>query len=202
MKTNNITQPEGNFFDKYSNRNIFVKMIMRNFFQSFDEILSQIKFISVLDAGCGEGHMSDYLLNKYPGLSIDAFDISESVIKKAQIDFPDIHFHTGSIYDIKTEKPYDLVISLEVLEHVDEPERALLEIQNASNRFILLSVPNEPIWRISNFLRGKYLMDYGNTPGHINHWGKKDFYHLCAKFGRIITIKNPFPWTMILIEKF
>jgi hypothetical protein len=30
-------------------------------------------------------------------------------------------------------------------------------------------VPREPIWRIGNMARGRYLGDLGNTPGHIQH---------------------------------
>ncbi len=201
MKSEPVIQPEGNFFDKYSSKNFIVKRIMQDFHNSLDEMLALINFSTILDAGCGEGYISKYIYEKFPGIAIDAFDISENVINIAQKGFSGICFTTGSVYSINKDNFYDLVISLEVLEHIEEPERALNELLKVSNKYLLLSVPNEPIWRISNFIRGKYIKEFGNTPGHINHWNAREFVILCSEFGKIIKIKQPFPWTMVLIEK-
>ena len=42
----------------------------------------------------------------------------------------------------------DTVICCEVLEHLDEPDRALAEIARVAARHVVLSVPREPLWRL------------------------------------------------------
>ena len=105
---------------------------------------------------------------------------------------------------VLAENKYDLVVCSEVLEHLEDPEQALKNIKELCNEngFILLSVPKEPIWRICNMARGKYWKDLGNTPGHIQHWTKRDFCRMVVNNGmKIISVKTPFPWTMVLAKK-
>lgn len=84
---------------------------------------------------------------------------------------------------------------------MEEPEKALREVLRISRKYILVSVPNEPIWRVLNMARGKYLKYFGNTPGHIQHWTPWTFRNFIARHANIIAVKHPFPWTMILAEK-
>lgn len=93
------------------------------------------------------------------------------------------------------------MICSEVMEHLEYPEKALDMLKSVSSEYILLSVPNEPIWRILNVCRGKYLRQLGNTPGHIQHWSTKQFCRmLCENGCDIIAVKRPFPWTMVLVK--
>jgi len=65
--------------------------------------------------------------------------------------------------------PGDLVIACEVLEHLDAPDQALSELQRVCRGQALVSVPNEPLWRMLNVARGKYWRSPGNTPGHLQN---------------------------------
>ena len=40
--------------------------------------------------------------------------------------------------------------------------------------------PFEPVWRLGNMARGRYLKDLGNTPGHVNHWSRWSFRRFVA----------------------
>ncbi len=196
----NIIQPEGNYFNKFEDSNPIIKKIMSGYFTALKTIISHITFDTIIDAGCGEGYVSNFLY-QLTKKNMHAFDVSESVIKLAQAIYPQISFATASIYNSRFENnSFDLVTCLEVLEHLDYPEKALKELCRISQKYLILSVPNEPIWRISNFVRGKYLKDFGNTPGHVNHWGQKAFLSLCQKYGNIVKIEKPFPWIMVLME--
>ncbi len=64
---------------------------------------------------------------------------------------------------------------MEVLEHVPDPAAVLAEMFRVASRWVLVSVPREPLWRGLNMARGSYLRDFGNTPGHLNHWSKRSF---------------------------
>lgn len=206
MKKSNVVQPEGNYYDKYNSSNPIVRWMMKNFFISMEECLSVVgKFDNVLEAGCGEGEVANFIAEKFNGTcqytSIDAFDVSDKVIKKAQEMYPNINFFTGSIYEI-ARGGYDLVVCSEVLEHLEEPEKALFELKKTTDKYLLVSVPREPVWCVLNMVRGKYLRDFGNTPGHIQHWSKKKFLEFLKCSGmNIRKVKSPLPWTMVLLEK-
>lgn len=199
-------QPEGNFYDKYNSSNPIVRMLMKGFFLSFREMLDGLEFQTVLEAGCGEGHISEFLYRAKAGVRVDAFDISERVIAQARRDYPDIHFETGSVYDIRrADNTYDLVVASEVLEHLERPEAALRELLRVSRKYVFLSVPHEPVWRVLNCCRGKYWRELGNTPGHIQHWGKKQFIEFTNQTHTgtwgAVAVKTPVPWTMVLLKK-
>jgi SAM-dependent methyltransferase len=90
-----------------------------------------------------------------------------------------------------------LVVGLEVLEHVPQPERALADIARVCRGTAILSVPREPIWRAGNMARGRYLKDWGNTPGHVNHWSSGAFERFVRTRFDVGDIARPVPWTMV-----
>lgn len=50
--------------------------------------------------------------------------------------------------------------------------------------------------------KGRYWKDLGNTPGHIQHWTKKKFCRMVVNNDmKIVSVKTPFPWTMVLARK-
>lgn len=210
MSNKKVEQPEGNYFDKYNSSNILIKKMMMGFFDAYNELLTEVRLKrgeagvkTILEAGCGEGEVTNYLYQKIDGVRINAFDVSEKVIKRARERSKDcdIQFEVGSIYDIPVEQKYDLVVCSEVLEHLEEPEKALEQLKNATTEYIICSVPREPIWRILNMARGKYWKDMGNTPGHINHWSRKSFLSFLEKNGcEIVDVRNPLPWTVVLLK--
>ncbi len=147
-------QPQGNYFDKYNDDSTIVKVIMNGFFKNLEYLLSTIQYENVYEAGCGEGYISQHILNYNMAIQrpikVTASDISEKMIKQAKINFPDIHFDVNSIYHLpERNATFDLVIASEVLEHLAEPENALRELFRISKRYVVISVPNEPIWRMA-----------------------------------------------------
>jgi hypothetical protein len=89
---------------------------------------------------------------------------------------------------------------MEVLEHVPDPGGVLAEMSRVASRWVLVSVPREPLWRVLNMARGEYLRDFGNTPGHLNHWSKRGFRKLLTRYGEIVELRSPPPWTMALVR--
>jgi hypothetical protein len=69
-----------------------------------------------------------------------------------------------------------------------------------ASRWLLVSVPHEPLWRMLNVARGAYLRQLGNTPGHLNHWTQRGFVALLGRYGQIVQTRSPFPWTMLLVR--
>jgi 2-polyprenyl-3-methyl-5-hydroxy-6-metoxy-1,4-benzoquinol methylase len=95
---------------------------------------------------------------------------------------------------------FDVATAIEVLEHVPDPEHTVAEMARCATRYLLVSVPREPVWRMVNMARGSYIKDWGNTPGHLNHWSKRSFVALLSKHGTVVEKRSPFPWTMLLVR--
>ena len=192
----------GNAYDKYGSRNPIVRWIMSGFNESLSELVARAAPKTIHEIGCGEGYW--VMRWNRQGISARGSDFSSQVISMARENAvedglsADI-FAPHSIYDIETDRDSaDLIVCCEVLEHVEHPEEGLRALQRAVEKYVILSVPREPVWRALNMLRGKYLPDMGNTPGHIQHWSRSDFVQLVSKHFDILEVKTPLPWTMLL----
>ena len=53
-------------------------------------------------------------------------------------------------------------------------------------------------YRALNMLRGKYLTDLGNTPGHVQHWSAHGLTRLVERELRVLDRRQPLPWTVLL----
>jgi ubiquinone/menaquinone biosynthesis C-methylase UbiE len=189
----------GNVYDKYNSQNPVVRWLMKGFLSSVTELYNQMKPSSILEVGCGEGALADHLLQhalKRPAC-FEACDISLDAIDPL-ID-PLIKFRQSSIYELPYgEKSFELVVCCEVLEHLEHPLRGLAELARVAEKGVLLSTPWEPIWRLLNLARGKYVMDLGNTPGHIQHFSRQGLIKLARTYLEVVNQRSPLPWTIIL----
>lgn len=190
----------GNLYNKYESENPLVKIIVKKFFSDLESIIHPIKgnIKSAFEIGCGEGYVTGYI--NQMGISIAGADVSSRIIEIARKNHPGINFSVLSIYDLNTlNTRYDLIVANEVFEHLSNPDGAIEEIKKITGGYILISVPNEPYFRIANILRLKYLKDAGNTPGHRNHWSKKSLkLFLEAHELKINEIKCSTLWTIAL----
>ncbi len=189
----------GNVYDKYNTRNPIARCLMAGFLSSVTELYNLFNPASVLEVGCGEGALANYLLQhalKRPA-RFEAGDLSLEAVSNGIA--PLIKFRELSIYELPySDKSFELVICCEVLEHLEYPQQGLAELARVAKRGVLLSTPREPVWRLLNFARGKYIRDLGNTPGHIQHFSRKNLINLAETHLKIIKKRTPLPWTIVL----
>lgn len=195
----------GNIYDKYGSSNPLVKWLMQGFHCALSELVKRAAPASIHEIGCGEGHW--VLEWNKQGLKARGSDFSQKVIEIAKGNAleagisPEL-FSVLSIYDLTAGRDdADLLVCCEVLEHLDNPARALEALRALESRHIVVSVPREPLWRILNLARGRYIAGLGNTPGHIQHWSKRAFIRLIGSYFDIIDVRTPPPWTMLLCRK-
>jgi len=190
----------GNLYNKYNSKNPIARFLMYNFLNSLNDLLNLCKNPgTILEVGCGEGHLINFIKNKKNVCDIEALDLSEEILNIGRSLYPDINFIFGSVYQLPyNDNSKDLLIACELLEHLDKPIAALKEINRVAKKNIILSVPREPYWSLCNICRMKYLQYLGNTPPHLQKWTKKQFQTLISKYFKIIKIRTPFPWVMIL----
>lgn len=191
----------GNYYDKYNTRNPVARYLMQGFLSTFDELAAATGTKRSYEVGCGEGHLSMRLHDRgwrVRGSDLEAVSVAEANAQCAHRKL-EPRFEVISLFDLTPQTAAEeLVICCEVLEHVPDTQRALSILKRLASPYLLVSVPREPIWRILNIARGKYLRDFGNTPGHIQHWSATDFISVLSKSMRVIEVRQPLPWTMVL----
>lgn len=190
-------------FLKNTSKNPIQKFLINNFYSSLISLVKPLSPKTILDAGCGEGFTMDNLSKNNIGKKIEGVEYSKDAIKIGKKLFPSLTINQGSVYNLPyKDNSFDLIICTEVLEHLEEPTKALREILRVSKKYLIISVPNEPIFMLSNFLRGKNLLRLGDDEGHINHWNPMSLKRYLIQNKVIIKkLKLPFPWITILGKK-
>ncbi|MCL5432842.1 MAG: class I SAM-dependent methyltransferase [Patescibacteria group bacterium] len=190
-------------YSKHKSGDISRQFLIKNFYNILIRTIKPLEPKTILDVGCGEGFTLQKLKENKIGVLLKGIDKSDISIDIGRKMFPDLDLKTGDIYKLSYNKnSFDLVVCSEVLEHLKSPIIALEELKRVSKQYLLLTVPNEPFYRISRFLRGINVANFGDHPEHINHWGMISFKNLIKSARlKITTINYPFPWIMILAEK-
>ena len=124
--------------------------------------------MSVLDLGCGDGLLLSLLKDR--GIIGKGLDLSEEGVEKAKSKGID-----ASVFDFSAKLPFpngafDIVTSLDVLEHLYDPDNLLKEAVRVSKISVIICVPN------FNSLPARLQVLFGLTPennmpnkGHI-YW--------------------------------
>jgi SAM-dependent methyltransferase len=187
--------PRGNTYDKYHSTNPIERRLMARFERRLDALLPPTA-ASVLEVGTGEGRVLTRLRRRYPDARLVGLDLPA----------PELTAEWGAgvgwLYADATALPFadatfDLVLAVEVLEHVASPPLALAELARVARHHVVVSVPREPLWRVLNMARGAYLRQFGNTPGHVNHWGRRGFVRFVGSALPVAEVRSALPWTLV-----
>jgi 2-polyprenyl-3-methyl-5-hydroxy-6-metoxy-1,4-benzoquinol methylase len=195
--------PTGNTYDKYGSSNPLVKRLMAGFHDTLDKLWSTAAPESVLDVGCGEGVLTLEWAERLGDGRVVGIDLDDPKLRAewAARDRPNLEFRAEEGTSLSFgDDEFDMAAAIEVLEHVPSPEATLAEMARVARRWLLVSVPREPLWRSLNMARGAYVRDFGNTPGHLNHWSKRAVVSLLSRHGTVAEARSPFPWTMALVR--
>jgi 2-polyprenyl-3-methyl-5-hydroxy-6-metoxy-1,4-benzoquinol methylase len=193
----------GNTYDKYGSTNPLVRRLMAGFERTLDELFSRADPHSLLDVGCGEGVLVHRWAQRLGEKRVVGIDLEEESIQAGWSErrAPNLEYRTMQAENLPfAESEFDLTTAIEVLEHVPDPAHTLAEMARCAERHLLVSVPREPLWRMLNMARGSYWSALGNTPGHLNHWSRRSFVKLLSRYGDVVEVRSPFPWTMLLVR--
>lgn len=191
----------GNAFDKYGSIYPIVRWMMTGFESALSDFVDNSRPEKNLEIECAEG----YWVIKWhkQGYSAKGCDFSKGVIGIASENARTHEislslFKHKSIYELDSNlDKADLIVCCEVLEHLEAPSLTLQVLQRIVGQHLIISVPNEPLWRILNIARAKYMTHGGNTPGHIQHWSKKKLIESVSHYFTIVDIKSLLQWTML-----
>jgi SAM-dependent methyltransferase len=153
----------------------------------------------VLEIGCSLGYFTTHLERR--GFEIIATDISSFIVKKAKLLHPEIKFLTLDVQKkITIEEKFDYVFTFEVLEHLQDPTKALHNIYEklAKGGVLVFSTP---------FPSSRSLGDPTHISIHEPSWWLKEgksvgfkkrrlvyvtFLPYLYRFGRFFSVGLPF----------
>jgi len=133
---------------------------------------------SICDLGCGAGDVLAELRNKFDSALMCGYDIAPDVVnfwlrhKKLGIDFI-----LGDFFKLNT-KNYDVLLLLDVIEHVADPFKFLNELR-AKSKYFVFHVPLD--LSAFNVLREKPILEARRRNGHIHYFTKNLALSLIAE---------------------
>ena len=100
--------------------------------------------VTVLEAGCNEGFLSQALIES--GCNVTSVDNNPKMIKSAMLQFG-IEVIQADINKLPfADESFDIAIGGEVLEHIDNPGIGLSELFRVSREHVIISLPLGPYW--------------------------------------------------------
>lgn len=191
----------GNYYDKYGTKNIIEKYLVGQYKKTLINLINSISVNSIYEVGSGEGEIINIISNIREFKFFLGSDVDKNLLTQNSPKHSTKHWILNKAENLPIkDNSIDLVIACEVLEHINSPEDFLKECKRLNAKYYLFSIPNEPLWRILNIFRFKYLKDFGNTPGHKNHWSKSKIRKLVSQYLDIKEIFLTQPWIFILAK--
>jgi SAM-dependent methyltransferase len=191
---------------KHESKNPIQRALIGRFKARAAELVRQAAPRTILDLGCGEGFMIEALLDAGIDARFTGIDLSNSAIADARA-------RVGARTDLSSQpefevvdarklvddgRKFDMVMMLEVLEHIPDPAQMIPILKGLATRHVLLSVPWEPFFCGLNLARGKNITRLGNDPEHVNHWTRQGFFRFIRPHFDIVATPGVFPWSMAL----
>lgn len=182
---------------KHTTGNPVVRRLIDRFHDAVRDEVAALAPKALLDVGCGEGFVLAALGEHAQGAQ--AVDLSEAAVAACQAANPHVTAQVASALDLPfDDDAFDVVICLEVLEHLEDPAAAVRELSRVSRGHLVLSVPWEPWFQLGNLARGQYLDRLGNHPEHIQRWTPGAFRRMLDGTGLVTVhhVRTSFPWTL------
>jgi 2-polyprenyl-3-methyl-5-hydroxy-6-metoxy-1,4-benzoquinol methylase len=191
----------GNVYDKYGTSNPVARRLMAGFMAQLDELVERTGASEAHEVGCGEGELAIRLARR--GIRMRGTDAFPQVLEEARrrsvAAGVEIDFEAAPVEELNPARDgAALILCCEVFEHLEDPERALDVLAALAKPWVIASVPREPLWRALNLARFSYVGEMGNTPGHLNHWSRRDFVRFLTRRFEVTEVRSPTPWTMVL----
>jgi trans-aconitate methyltransferase len=122
----------GHFWFQYRNRRIL--WALKTFFPSTRD---------VLEIGCGTGFVINNIRHQYPNLTISGSDLYLEGLNFARERVPDADFYQMDARSLPFQKEFDLILALDILEHIEDDQKALAEMYRTLKEGggIILTVP-------------------------------------------------------------
>jgi methionine biosynthesis protein MetW len=146
----------------------------------------------ILDIGCGEGTLGKLLKQEFGNkIYVVGVDISKTALDMASEYYDETYqldIEHNKIEEIIGNRCFDYIVSIEVLEHILRPEKALSKLKEVvkDDGNIIVSFPNFAFWKYRlDVLKGNFPKDqhiYCDIE-HLHYFTLQSFTKLLEKSG-------------------
>ncbi|MDX1462869.1 MAG: class I SAM-dependent methyltransferase [Marinirhabdus sp.] len=112
----------------------------------FTVVKRKLKLPRTIDLGCGDGRFIAFIGEFTPA---EGIELSEEAVRLAKEAYPHTQFHQGNVLEFPFEKEaYDLVISQEVIEHIEEQPKYIAVAADVlkPGGYLILTTPNKKVF--------------------------------------------------------
>ncbi len=130
----------------FESKNPILRILEKNRLKKILKLANLKTNEKVLDLGCGEGYLISLMSED---ISIVGVDISKTALKKAENitkNKNNVKLEFGNAYKTNyPDKYFDKITCSEMLEHIPEPKKAIVEIHRLikDDGLVVISVPDE-----------------------------------------------------------
>lgn len=194
-------EPASSNARKHESKNPALRLVLGHFTRTLCREVAALGPKTIFDVGCGEGYMLEALHEHIPTAQLAGIDLSADAIASARTRLGSAaSVAVGDARSVASGERHDVVLMLEVLEHLDDPAPMLDVLANLlqPRGHVVLSVPHEPLFRGLNLLRGQYLSRLGNHPEHVQQFSRAGFLRFVERRFDIERAPLVPPWTMVI----
>jgi 2-polyprenyl-3-methyl-5-hydroxy-6-metoxy-1,4-benzoquinol methylase len=149
---------------------------------------------TIVDLGCGEGVLLEKLVKKFPNLNIIGIDIMLENVEICQKRL--LPARQGNLYDLDIKDgSIDVVILMEVIEHLENAPKAIKEIYRIlkSNGKLIVIFPNDAFFYFARLMTFKF-KEAAYNPGHTRQWTHSDINQLLLENGLKVLSARSIPF--------
>lgn len=128
------------------------------------DLMKEVKFDSVLDAGCGVATLLNDVSRAYPYAQLFGLEYSADAVETAKKRLPQGSFWQVDLSKESAPAQADLVTCIDVLEHIDDDLSAMRNLAKMTKKYALIVVPIGPLFEAERV-----------RVGHVHGYSKAEF---------------------------
>src|SRR5437763_5982417 len=160
--------------------------------QLFEQSGARFEGLSVLEVGCGDGHVLAELARRGFGPELVGVEVSETAARMArdQAGITRVVTFDGERLPFP-DSSFPLVLATHVLEHVRDPRGLLEEMRRVAASYVVIEVPLEQ----NLAARRPRAVALSQQVGHIQRFSRSEVQRLITEVGltRISELTDPLP---------
>jgi SAM-dependent methyltransferase len=126
------------------------------------KLIRGLQFETVLDAGCGVGTLLSEIGERYPSVELFGSEYAETGLNIAEERVPRAKFFQSDLAREHLPHKFDLVLCIDVLEHIEEDFAALKNLRAMTEGYFLLVVPLGPLFEM-DVIRAGHVHGYSRA---------------------------------------
>jgi 2-polyprenyl-3-methyl-5-hydroxy-6-metoxy-1,4-benzoquinol methylase len=107
--------------------------------------------VRVLDAGTGFGQYAYYIARRYPQAEVVGVDVKAEYLERARRFLAHtpvaarVHFAMDDLTQLRTEGPFDVILAVDVLEHIEDDQAVLYHFARVLRYggFVVINTPSD-----------------------------------------------------------